>query len=70
MKHLDPTQQKKLRRSLEKSVKSYDRGAKKAFDELRENYPSTTTNYSYLINVLIEWIYPTFLRELNQNGTI
>jgi hypothetical protein len=69
-KHIDPIQQKKIRHGQERSIKSYDRGAKKAFDELRENYPSITTNCSYLTDVLIEWVYPTFLRGLNQNGTI
>jgi len=64
MKQIDPIRQKKLRHSRESSIKSYDRGAKKVFDELRENYRPIPENYSYLTDMVIEWIYPSFLRDL------
>jgi DNA-binding Lrp family transcriptional regulator len=51
-------------------IHGYDDEIKKRFDTLLDGHSETIEKYSYFANMLMEWVYPSFLRELQQRGKI
>ncbi|MFZ0554334.1 MAG: hypothetical protein WBL67_19235 [Nitrososphaeraceae archaeon] len=70
LKQLPPKQQNNRNEQQEKEIKCLERGVQRRFERITKDYSKVLADYSSFADVLLEWVYPSLLRELQKNDKI
>jgi hypothetical protein len=70
LKQLSSTQQNNRIEQQEKEIECLERGIQRRFERITKDYSKVLADYSSFADVLLEWVYPSFLRELQKNDKI
>lgn len=70
LKQCHPEQRKNRNQEVKKAIQDFESGMQRTLDKIKDDYAHVIADYSFLADVLLEWVYPNFLRELQKNNKI
>ena len=66
-----PFEERKSKRDQQKKeIMRFERGMQIRLNKIEKDYSQVLADYAFLADVLLEWIYPSLLRELQKNDKI
>lgn len=66
-----PFEERKSRRDQQKKeIMRFEKGMQIRLNKIEKDYSQVLADYAFLADVLLEWIYPSLLRELQKNDKI
>lgn len=69
-KQLQPKQLRNRDTKLIGEIQSFERDMPKNLDKLKKDHSKVLVDYTHFTDVLLEWVYPNFLRKLQENKKV
>ena len=69
-KQLQPEQLRNRDAKLMEEIQSFERDMPKDLDKLKKEHSKVLVDYTLFTDALLEWVYPNFLRKLQENKKV